>query len=104
MKTRNRALMKTALRNLYILPVLIGGLGLIPAGAASFSFTGSMTTNRENHTATLLPNGTLLVAGGNANDGSAYLSSAELYNPGSGAWTATRRRWRTLATSTPRLC
>jgi formylglycine-generating enzyme required for sulfatase activity/N-acetylneuraminic acid mutarotase len=59
------------------------------ASSASFSFTSSMTTNRENHTATLLPNGKVLVTGGNANDGSAYLSSAELYNPGSATWTAT---------------
>src|ERR1035441_10349420 len=81
--------MKTCIKNLFLLPMLIAGLGLIPAGAASFSFTGSMTTNRENHTATLLPNGTVLVAGGSPDDGSAYVSSAELYNPGSGTWTPT---------------
>jgi N-acetylneuraminic acid mutarotase len=62
-----------------------------PARAQSFNYTGSMTTNRENHTATLLPNGTVLVAGGitNADTGGVILSSAELYNPGSGTWTAT---------------
>jgi uncharacterized repeat protein (TIGR03803 family) len=62
-----------------------------PAGAASFTFTGSMTTNRENHTATLLPNGKVLVAGGitNADTGGADLSSAELFDSGSGKWTAT---------------
>ena len=42
---------------------------------------------RSAHTATLLPNGKVLVAGG-FNDGG-YLSSAELYDPASGTWSAT---------------
>ena len=58
-----------------------------PAAAASFYFTGSLSTARAFHTATLLPNGKLLVAGGN-NDGG-YLSSAELYESATGTWTAT---------------
>ena len=48
--------------------------------------TGSLVTARSRHTATLLPNGKVLVAGGN--NGSA-LSSAELYDPATGTWTAT---------------
>ena len=39
------------------------------------------------HTATLLPNGKVLVAGGSI--AAAALSSAELYDPASGTWTAT---------------
>ena len=39
------------------------------------------------HTATLLPSGQVLVAGGNNISG--FLSSAELYDPASGTWTAT---------------
>ncbi len=39
------------------------------------------------HTATLLPNGDVLVAGGD-ND-SVALASAELYDPVAGTWTAT---------------
>src|SRR5205823_3264895 len=49
--------------------------------------TGSMTTARCMHTATLLPNGQVLVAGGF--DGSDYLASSELYDPATGVWTAT---------------
>src|SRR5438034_1166083 len=48
--------------------------------------TGSLVTARARHTATLLPNGKVLVAGGS--NGPA-LSSAELYDPASGTWTAT---------------
>ena len=39
------------------------------------------------HTATLLPNGKVLVAGGDNNV--VFLRSAELYDPASGTWTAT---------------
>jgi hypothetical protein len=49
-----------------------------------------MTTAREGATETLLPNGEVLVAGGLDNTGK-YLSSAELYNPTAGTWTATGR-------------
>jgi len=49
--------------------------------------TGSMTTVRSRHTATLLPNGKILVAGG-AN-GAGDLASVELYDPATGAWIAT---------------
>src|SRR5213078_4533407 len=48
--------------------------------------TGSLGAGRYRHTATLLPSGKVLVAGGsNGSD----LSSAELYDPASGTWTAT---------------
>jgi hypothetical protein len=58
------------------------------AGSGGFSNTGSMHVARIDHTATLLSNGEVLVAGGNNNtDG--YLSSAELYHPSSGKWTLT---------------
>jgi subtilisin-like proprotein convertase family protein/N-acetylneuraminic acid mutarotase len=49
--------------------------------------TGPLNTGRYANTATLLPNGKVLVAGGYGNSG--YLSSAELYNPATGTWTNT---------------
>src|SRR5439155_7420538 len=49
--------------------------------------TGALNAPREFHTATLLPTGKVLVAGGDG--GSSILSSAELYDPASGKWTLT---------------
>src|SRR5438132_1514358 len=54
----------------------------------TWSGTGSLGTAREDHTATLLPSGKVLVAGGYDNT-SNVLSSAELYDPAAGTWTAT---------------
>ena len=64
-------------------------------GAGAWSSTGSMTIVRENHTATLLPNGKVLVAGGSywGTNSRIYLSSADLFDPaangGAGAWSST---------------
>src|SRR6266550_967039 len=52
----------------------------------SWTATGSLTTARYYHTATLLSSGKVLVAGG-FNGG--YPSSAELYDPATGSWTST---------------
>jgi serine/threonine protein kinase len=51
--------------------------------------TGSMSTGRRQHTATLLQNGKVLVAGGCCDIWGHPLSSAELYDPSTGRWTAT---------------
>jgi len=58
-----------------------------------WTVTGSMTTPRLGHTATLLPDGQVLVAGGEAtvNGAPVIFSSAELYNPAAGTWTRTGR-------------
>jgi len=70
---------------------LDAGVGSPDAGSAPqgiFTPTGSMAVARSNHTATLLPNGKVLIAGGtNANNGE--LASAELYDPAAGTFTAT---------------
>jgi N-acetylneuraminic acid mutarotase len=49
--------------------------------------TGSLNTDRVWHTSTLLPDGLVLVAGGES--GSGVTPSAELYNPATGMWTNT---------------
>jgi len=66
-----------------------------PAGRASaqapgprWSLTGSLNVGRSEHTATLLPNGQVLVAGG-FGPPNQVLSSAELYDPATGTWRAT---------------
>ena len=47
--------------------------------SGTFSLTGSMAAVRGSHTATLIADGRVLIAGGS--DGSAALASAELYQP-----------------------
>jgi hypothetical protein len=77
--------------------VLIAG-GQVEAQAASaeiynpttgkFSLTGSMSSGRWLHTATVLMDGRVLITGGRAGDDSIY-SSAELYDPKTGKFTRT---------------
>ena len=52
-----------------------------------FEPTGSLTTPRGSPTATLFPNGKVLVVGGDDSSGS--FASAELYDTATGAWTST---------------
>ncbi|KFE69701.1 kelch repeat-containing protein [Hyalangium minutum] len=51
----------------------------------TWSAAGSLVAPRFQHTATLLPNGKVLVAGGR---GTGYLASAEVYDPVTGSWSA----------------
>jgi hypothetical protein len=79
--------------------VLAGLLGLVavmlaaaaPASAAasgSWAQTGAMTSPRTSATATLLPDGKVLVAGGFTPQAGST-ASAELYDPAAGTWAAT---------------
>jgi hypothetical protein len=59
--------------------------------SGTWTATGGMVAARIFHTATLLPDGRVLVAGGAAAiDGKTRLATAELYDPASGTWSATR--------------
>ncbi len=60
---------------------------LSPAACGDFASVGSLATARYDHTATLLPNGKVLVVGGY--NGANAFSSAELYDPALGTWSAT---------------
>ena len=55
-------------------------------GAGAFAFTGNINVQRTGHTATLLQNGQVLIAGG-ANVNGLALASTELYNPATGVFT-----------------
>jgi N-acetylneuraminic acid mutarotase len=54
--------------------------------AAIFTNVPPLNAARLEHTATLLPNGKVLIVGG-FNGGIAYLSSVEMFDPANGAWT-----------------
>lgn len=58
---------------------------LFDAATGTWTNSGAMNTIRVYHTATLLPNGKVLVAGGQNNSG--ITNGAELYDPASGHWT-----------------
>jgi len=85
-----------------IRPLVVAGLlavsvvtsTVVPAHGSSGTWTrtGSLNVARGEETATLLPNGQVLVVGGSANLAywpPAALASAELYNPSTGTWTTT---------------
>src|SRR6188472_1058615 len=68
----------------------LGGVLLVqPCDATPFewNFTGSLNEARDDHAATLLSNGNVLVAGGFGGIG--QLESAELYDPATEIWTFT---------------
>jgi hypothetical protein len=65
---------------------ITGTSSAISVTGGQFTAVGSMSVAREFHTATLLNDGTVLVAGGD--DGSAALVTAELFDPATGNFTA----------------
>ncbi len=96
--------------------LIAGGDSFVPGGegpiasaevydpqTGQFTETGSMTTARDGHTATLLSNGLVLIAGGGNLDSN--LASAELYNPKTGKFSRTgsmsKARFRHTATLLP---
>ena len=77
--------MRTRLEILVPVASVVLGLNLSAvheANAASCVATGPLVTTRYLHTTTLLPNGKVLIAGGEGAAG--YLSSAELYDSATG--------------------
>lgn len=95
-------------RENYALAVLPGGQILVAGGATAQRFlgvtnsaeiynpstgtwtrTGSMSTARQGATATLLPSGKVLVAGGSKFINSTAYATAELFDPSTGTWSLT---------------
>ena len=74
---------------LLLLSFSAGLASMQPCAATPFEweYTGSLKTARFHHTATLLPDGRVLVAGGE--DRLYALASAELYDPATGTWSDT---------------
>ena len=62
--------------------------------AGTWSAAGSLNTARYAHTATLLPSGEVLFAGGS--NGSNCIASAELYDPFANTWIAAATRGERL--------
>ena len=66
---------------------LLESAAALGQSGGTFAPTGSMTIARSGHTATLLPSGKLLIAGGYT--GSTVLANAELYDPLTGTFART---------------
>jgi hypothetical protein len=70
--------------------VVTAGADLYDPSSGVFTPTGKMNTPRYAHTATLLCDGTVLVAGGEGNTESEFaLASAEIYDPATGTFSRT---------------
>ena len=71
-------------------------VAIAQAPTSGWSHTGCLNEARAGHTATLLPNGKVLVVGGGPNDPYDWTNTAELYDPATGTWCYT------ASPSTPR--
>src|ERR1043166_3354883 len=87
---------------LLLLSFWAGLVSVQPCAATSFQweYTGNLRSARDAHTATLLANGKVLVAGG---DTRGFFRSAELYDPTTGHWNRTGKLFNSRADHTATL-
>ena len=71
--------------------ITVASAELYDSTTGFWTATGSMLQGRERHTATVLQNGQVLVAGGDYYDGvnAGFLTECELYDPALGTWSVT---------------
>jgi len=83
---------RSPMRCLLTLALCVMSVNLWPcasAAAGTWLTNRPMLTARQHHIATLLPDGKVLVAGGDQGGANGILANAELYNPATGSWTPT---------------
>ncbi len=73
---------------LIMVVMLSTGIPTRAQSSGTWAATGALNFPRIGHTATLLANGQVLVAGGEDSQGN-HIAAAELYNPATGTWTVT---------------
>ena len=84
-----------------IYPKMLDAAEIYDPATGTWTVIAKMNGQRDEITATLLQDGTVLVAGPSA---SFPASSAELYDPATGIWTVTGDMARPVATDRPLCC
>jgi len=69
----------------------VGPAELFDPATETWTTSGQLREPRINHTANLLPDGTVVVTGGSRDTVPSVLTSTEIYNPATGQWTKSGR-------------
>lgn len=91
----------TAVNTVEVYDPTTGQWAMCESGQANRSCPGPMVDRRVNHSATLMDDGRILVAGGGTlTSGQGTHTSVEIYDPGAGTWTETGSLSRPLQSHT----
>jgi hypothetical protein len=72
-----------------LLRVVVGAAALVTVAYAQWDLTARLSVARTGHTATLLRDGRVLVAGGSPDRGATCINTAEVYDPATGLYVRT---------------